>query len=112
MRMWAVSPQVMCRKHLLGEHVEMHMFAGAIAKGKSIAGFIENGLVDTAKIAMRHDALAAEMKRRGYQHKSPLKQPNVGVYWSVDQAANVTELARRCEDCRRLMVSAKLIVDK
>lgn len=24
--MWGVDPSAMCRNHLLGEHVEMHMF--------------------------------------------------------------------------------------
>ena len=26
MRMWMVNPRIMCRQHLLGEHVEIHMF--------------------------------------------------------------------------------------
>jgi hypothetical protein len=30
MRMWMVPPKVMCRKHLLGEHVEIHMLAGSL----------------------------------------------------------------------------------
>ena len=30
MRMWGVDPKQMCRQHLLGEHVELHMQAGAV----------------------------------------------------------------------------------
>lgn len=30
MRMWMVDPKIMCRKHLLGEHLELHMLAGCI----------------------------------------------------------------------------------
>ena len=33
MRMWLVNPALLCRQHLLGEHVEMHMFAGHILEG-------------------------------------------------------------------------------
>ena len=36
MRMWNVDPKLMCNKHLLGEHVEMHMFFGTIQKGISM----------------------------------------------------------------------------
>ena len=32
MRMWLVPPQLMCDQHLLGEHLEMHMFIGTIRK--------------------------------------------------------------------------------
>ena len=35
MRMWNVDVTKMCNKHLLGEHVEMHMFVGIIIKGTS-----------------------------------------------------------------------------
>ena len=38
MRMWMVPVQYMCRKHLLGEHVEHHMLVGSIHKGLSMRG--------------------------------------------------------------------------
>lgn len=41
MRMWKVNPKNMCRQHLLGEHVECHMFVGAILKGISLSGYIK-----------------------------------------------------------------------
>ncbi len=31
MRMWMVDTKKLCRQHLLAEHSEMHMFAGALA---------------------------------------------------------------------------------
>ena len=52
-RMWNVSPDVMCRQHLLGEHVEMHMVVGSINRGKSITGYTSNGLLDTRHIQHR-----------------------------------------------------------
>jgi hypothetical protein len=76
------------------------MFVGTINKGVSIQGYLDNGLVDTTKIKARHDALAAEMTKRGYNHKSPLEQPDVEEAWSVDLTANIKDLANRCEACR------------
>ena len=43
MRMWMVPPRKMCRKHLLGEHVEIHMAVATLRLGKSVAGFLEKG---------------------------------------------------------------------
>jgi hypothetical protein len=43
MRMWMVWPELMCRKHLLGEHVEIHMLLGALNKGHRVQGFINKG---------------------------------------------------------------------
>lgn len=100
MRMWNVDPKLMCRKHLLGEHVEMHMFAGSILKNKSIQGYLDKGLVEVHRIAQRHDELAAEMERRGFRHCSPMIDdcPSFKA-GSVDPQANLLELARRCPDC-------------
>ncbi len=66
MRMWMVDPKKMCRKHLLGEHVEIHMMVGTLLKGRSIDGFLERGLLEPQSARIRHDALAAEMQARGY----------------------------------------------
>ncbi len=35
-----VDPTIMCRNHLLGEHVEIHMFVGTIDQGQSVRGFL------------------------------------------------------------------------
>ena len=97
--MWLVDPQVMCRKHLLGEHLDMHTLVGTIARGKSLAGYVAKGLIDTTQIQSRHDALAQEMLARGYYHHSPLVMPPVAAMGRVDSLASVKELARRCELC-------------
>jgi hypothetical protein len=100
--MWGVEPKFLCRKHLLGEHVEMHMFIGTIKKGISISGYIENGLVNPALIKIRHNQLAKEIKRRGYNHQSPLpmiKPSMLRPFISIDVEANKKELARRCPEC-------------
>lgn len=99
MRMWSVPPHYMCRKHLLGEHVEMHMFAGSIAKGTSMRGYLDGGLLEIHKIRERHDVLAEEMLRRGYTHNSPIDIPDMEPEGAVDILLNVWELSVRCAEC-------------
>ena len=53
MRMWMVDPSLLCRKHLLGEHLECHMFVGTINKNISIKGYIKNGLCEPDKLEIR-----------------------------------------------------------
>jgi hypothetical protein len=96
-----VPPDVLCNQHLLGEHVELHMFKGTIAKGISIKGYIEKGLVDVEKIDKRHEELVLEMQMRGMHHQSPLRT-DVSLFragW-VDEEKSLTTLEDRCEDCR------------
>lgn len=106
MRMWMVSPQTMCNKHLFGEHVECHMLVGAIARKKSISGYIQNNLLEPASISSRHNELAAEIERRGYMHNSPLSQPDISHLPKHEQSATVNllqsylDLHDRCVACR------------
>lgn len=97
--MWGVPVDILCRKHLMGEHVEMHMFVGTINKGISIQGYLDKGLVNPALIKERHDALAAEMLRRGYRHNSPLPSYDCGIFHKLDIKANALDLFRRCPEC-------------
>lgn len=102
MRLWMVPLHLMCSKHLRGEHVETHMFVGSINKGKSMAGFIADGLLHVASIQERHDAIAQEMVDRGGNHESPLQFDGSGYTGDanlIDVHANTLELARRCPDC-------------
>jgi pyrimidine dimer DNA glycosylase len=100
MRMWKVNPKLLCRKHLLGEHVEMHMFIGTLKAGISIQGYIADGLVETQHILRRHDQLAKEMIARGYNHASPIPIIRLPRKGRVDIEANLKELARRCPECK------------
>lgn len=109
MRMWMVNPKVMCRQHLLGEHVEIHMFLGAMRKGYSMLGYVENGLLEVKSLKGRHDDLVAEMLRRGYQHNSPLPDYTDEVLQRLSVIESVSEVPRkeafdellgRCQRCR------------
>lgn len=106
MRMWMTDPRGMCRQHLLGEHLEIHMFVNHINAGKGIDGYLDGNLLEIASLLHRHDALVHEMKTRGYQHNSPLPPvrtrgiPVDKVFRRIDREAALTELLRRCERCR------------
>ena len=99
MRMWGVDPALLCDQHLLGEHVEMHMFAGSIKKGINVSGYVKKGLVEIHNIQNRHDELAMEIEKRGMNHKSDLDFAG-GVGGYVDIENSKKELKRRCKDCK------------
>ena len=92
MRMWMVDPTLMCDQHLLGEHVELHMLAGTLARRRSIDGFIAKGLLEPGAMHERHEALVAEMAARGFMHRSPLPDvdPSAPGRWLASRLARVT----------------------
>jgi len=103
MRMWLINSKKLCRQHLLGEHLEMHMFKGTIERGKSMFGYLQNNLVILGMIKKRHDELVKEMINRGYNHKSQLNEFNEGKGGKVNIKNNIIELKRKCKDCKKLL---------
>jgi len=116
MRMWMVDPRIMCRKHLLGEHVELHMFVGSINKGVDLTGYLRDNLMEPRAIVARHWQLVQEMEARGYRHKSHMTAASGRqADWTkfkptmldakpyqeiaVDLEASLAELLRRCPEC-------------
>jgi hypothetical protein len=100
MRMWKVDPSRMCRQHLLGEHLEMHMFVGSINKGINLGGYISKGLVEVHYIKDRHSELVQEMEGRRYHHRSPLPEFKEFEAGKVSTKDNEKELGRRCRECQ------------
>ena len=106
MRMWMVDAKKMCRKYLLGEHVEIHMLVATLKLGRSIEGFLARGLLEPQSARNRHDALVAEMEQRGYAHNSPLPRFRRGEQrGAVSRKSAEAELAARCPECRKLIES-------
>jgi len=101
MRQWLVDPSLLCRKHLLGEHVEHHMFMGTIKKGISVEGYLRDGLLEPATLHMRHTELAIEMTARGYNHKSPLPDIDTSHLRNgkISISRNIEDLRQRCKEC-------------
>ena len=75
MRIWDISPALLCRNHLLGEHRELHaMWVVITEKKKGYSKHPEtlrwHGKLNA--MYLRHKLLLHEMKSRGYNHQSPL----------------------------------------
>ena len=75
MRIWDLSPKVLCRQHLLGEHRELHSIWTVIVEGKK--GYSKHPetlrwIDSLGALYLRHEELAKEMQARGYKHLSPL----------------------------------------
>jgi hypothetical protein len=102
MRMWNVNPERMCNQHLLGEHVECHMFVGTLNKNKSVKGYIEKGLLEIHNLKKRHDEISKEMEKRGMNHKSKLPWYKKVIWGKINSKQNLIELKKRCEECKKL----------
>ena len=112
MRMWMINPKVMCRQHLLGEHLELHMFLGTAKKGISMIGYAKGNLLEWASIYSRHEQLVSEMKSRGYNHHSPMSQretinllpggvsDDIVFTSKVNTKLSLNELLSRCKECK------------
>lgn len=121
MRMWMIPPGLLCRRHLLGEHNELHMLAGSLLRGRRLDGFLAKCLLEPSALRARHDVLAAEMAARGYRHASPLPPFEAALtrYPQDTQAALAAtvvdpelsrrELAARCPDCAFRLAEERLL---
>lgn len=117
MRMWMVKPELLCDKHLLGEHGELHKHRHNFVKRQKIDGRIFPVVqIEPANMKRRHDTLAKEMLKRGFNHKSPYEQPDISHLPIEQQTAvadveqNIIDLTNRCEDCAaRIAMSLTVI---
>ena len=113
MRMRMTEPAYMCRKHLLGEHVEHHMFMGSIKKGISMRGYLDNNLMQPEDLLNRHHELVAEMTKRWMNHRSPITEEEEDIFnkwldslpraerkWKVKPLESLADLHHRCPECR------------
>lgn len=115
-RMWMTPPEEMCRQHLLGEHKELHQLLGHLRLGRQIKKYAEYQLVEPLSLHQRHEQLALEMKRRGYNHKSPMDAaealvvlkhlPDNHILTKIDTEASKRELVRRCVSCAERVAKA------
>lgn len=75
MRIWDLPPKILCSKHLLGEHLELHCIWTILTEGRKGYSHHPETLRWKGKLKAlynRHDELVKEMKSRGYNHKSDL----------------------------------------
>jgi Pyrimidine dimer DNA glycosylase len=74
-RIWDLEPALLCDRHLLGEHRELHAIWSVLTTGKR--GYARHPETRRwrgrlAALYARHDAQVAELSRRGFRHASPL----------------------------------------
>lgn len=75
MRIWDISPTLLCRAHLAAEHRELHGLWNILTLGKMGYSRHPETLRWHGKFAAlhkRHEKLVTEMTRRGWTHRTPL----------------------------------------
>ncbi len=75
MRVWDIPVKLLCDRHLLGEHAELHAVWNIITKGKKGYSAHPETLrwrESLRALYERHEKEAGEMKKRGFTHKSGL----------------------------------------
>jgi hypothetical protein len=77
MRIWDVQVKLLCRKHLLGEHRELHGLWNILTIHGCKGGYANHPetrrwIGKLKALYNRHEALVAEMEKRKYRHQSPL----------------------------------------
>lgn len=75
MRVWDIPVKLLCDRHLLGEHAELHAVWNIITKGKKGYSAHPETLRWRGRLRAlyeRHEKEAGEMKKRGFGHKSGL----------------------------------------
>lgn len=101
MRVWDLSPGYLNRESLLGEHRELHGIHSILINGRR--GYSRHpetvrwrGALDG--LACRHSQLAAEMRLRGYQDRTPVAWTPARSSWPdvfVTEPADQVTLLRR-----------------
>lgn len=117
MRIWtSIPPERLCRKHLLGEHVELHALWAILDKQSRGLKYGYRNHPETLRwighapaLAARHELQVAELQRRGYKHNSPLPQINgdalagsseVPPDWDDQELALAQKVWEKDCDCR------------
>ena len=107
MRMWMINPKLLCNKHLLGEHGELHKFIPSFHKKYSVDNRVSPIVqIELSSYQSRHDELANEMISRGMNHNSPLPElpdfsylPRHHYEAKVDTDISFKDLKERCSEC-------------
>jgi len=105
MRIWDVPVEDLCRKHLLGEHRELHGLWSILTNGK--AGYSKHPetkrwVGHLRALQERHSVQVREMERRGYNHRSPLEGIAYGPAFPPEKINTLVEqrallAAKNCE---------------
>lgn len=103
MRDWKIDPKLLCDKHLLGSHFELHKAVGNLRhSGKWTMALVKKGYLEPQNFKPRHDALATEMQYRNYKHESELDVSGLSLpKGKVDVKQSISDLKKRCKECSK-----------
>lgn len=127
MRQWLVRADLMCRPHLLGEHLEAHMFQGSMRGNISLQGYYDNNLFfGPIFLLHRHNELTMFLKGQLIQHKTQMTLETIGeavgplpglvhsrLYYADTSITtdmikqSRMDLLSRCSTCRNLHLKEK-----
>ena len=82
MRIWDIDVKLLCNKHLIAQHYEIHCIYNIVTKKRK--GFSNHPEVNKwrghlGQLVQIHQCTVEEMIHRNYNHKSPLSFPQ-GYY--------------------------------
>lgn len=107
MRIWDLPVEVLCNKHLIAEHFELHVLWNVVTTG--LGGWSHHPETRRWRdrlpaLYQRHEAQVVEMTRRGFRHKSPLdltgvEGETVQNEYLQPPAVQVELLRARCAAC-------------
>lgn len=104
--MWMISPELLCTKHLLGEHGEIHKHRHNFVKKHNIHNRVKLNQIEPKSMKTRHDELAKEMTNRGFKHHSDYEMPDISYLpieeqnYIVDIVNSHQDLCNRCKNCK------------
>lgn len=109
MRNWNIDPKLMCNKHLVGEHGEIHKSVANLRYTKKwTLSLTAKGFLEPQNFLDRHNKIAKEMIKRGMNHKSPLDIADIDLpTGKVDINRSINDLMERCPQCRANLVRLK-----
>ena len=99
--MYNLYPTLLCDRHLLKEHMDIHMFKRALDLKVDICQEIKEGKIETHNLIKRHNELMVEIEARGYIHNTPIGKGEYKEQGKVDKTKVVAYLAIFCEDCKK-----------
>ncbi len=99
-----LPPEMMCIKHIVGEHGEIHKHRHNFVKKHSIKGRIYPVVqIEPKSMKKRHDELVKHLKN----HKSPYEMPDLshlpkGIREAkVNKNISIKDLMSRCPECSK-----------
>lgn len=112
-----IDTKLMCDKHILGEHGEIHKHKHNFVKKHNMGGRLAfPSQISPREMQSRHDELVVEMIARGMNHKSDYEQPDVEYLFNdnpysyeckIDIEHNLNDLANRCVECSKRIRGVK-----